>query len=149
MMLLPIASVVLMAAAAALAGQASATADETAVRNVIVRYTNARDATDPKAIEALFTADADQHTTAGEWRRGRAAIVPGTLRSSAQNPGARRITVESVRFLTPDVAIADGPYVLLDATGAVTRRMWTTIVVVRDGDGWRIGAIRNMLPAGN
>jgi uncharacterized protein (TIGR02246 family) len=123
--------------------------DEAAVRDVVAKYTNARGAKDPKAIEALFTADADQHTTAGEWRRGRAAIVPGALRSSAQNPGDRRITVESVRFLTPDVAIADGPYVLLDAKGAVTRRMWTTIVVVREGDGWHIGAIRNMLPAGN
>ena len=43
--------------------------DEAAVRALIDRYVNARDARDEKAIEALFTTDADQYTTAGEWRR--------------------------------------------------------------------------------
>lgn len=85
-------------------------ADEPAVREVVRQYVNARELKDPKAIEALFTEDADQHTTGGEWRRGRAQIVTGTLESSTRNPGTRRITLNAVRFITPDVAIADGPY---------------------------------------
>jgi uncharacterized protein (TIGR02246 family) len=128
------------------AQQANLAADEAAVREVIRRYDNARDAKDPKAIEALFTADADQHTTAAEWRRGRAQVVTGSLGSSNQNPGDRTITVTSVRFITPDVAIADGPYEITTA-GAV-RRMWTTIVVKREAGAWRIAAIRNMMPTG-
>ena len=56
------------------------------------------------------------------------------------------LTVDSVRFITPDVAIADGPYVIAPPGGAAVRRMWTTIVVVRGTDGWRISAIRNMVP---
>jgi uncharacterized protein (TIGR02246 family) len=119
--------------------------DETAVRDVVRRYVDARERRQAAEIEAVFTADADQYTTAGEWRRGRAAIVPGALGSSARNPGTRTIQVESVRFVTPDVAIADGPYVI--ATGAADpRRMWTTLVVVRQASGWRIAAIRNMAP---
>ena len=77
---------------------------------------------------------------------GRAEIVPGTLAASKQNTGTRTITVDSVRFITPDVAIADGPYVIAPPGGAAVRRMWTTIVVVRGTDGWRISAIRNMVP---
>lgn len=120
--------------------------NETAVREVVKKYMEARDARDPRAIEALFTSDADQQTTSGEWRKGRADIVPGTLAASQQNTGTRTITVDSVRFITPDVAIADGPYVIAPPGGAAVRRMWTTIVVVRGTDGWRIAAIRNMVP---
>jgi uncharacterized protein (TIGR02246 family) len=119
--------------------------DEAAVRDVVRRYVEARERRQAAEIEALFTQDADQYTTAGEWRRGRAAIVPGTLRSSSQNPGTRTIQVESVRFITPDVAIADGPYAITSG-GADPRRMWTTIVVAREGGVWKIAAIRNIAP---
>ena len=121
-------------------------ADEAAVREVVAKYMAARERRDPGAIEALFTADADQQTTSGEWRRGRAEIVPGTLQSSQRNPGARTIRIEWVRFLTSDVAIADGRYEIGAAGGAAARRMWTSIVVTRTSNGWRIAAIRNMVP---
>ena len=132
--------------AAAEQARPSPSADEQAVRDVVRQYVNARELKEPKAIESLFTEDADQHTTSGEWRRGRAQVVPGTLESSARNPGARRITVESVRFISPDVAIADGPYDI--GGGDNVRRMWTTIVLRREAATWRIAAIRNMVPTG-
>lgn len=131
-----------------LSGQAPAgrSGDETAVREVVRKYMNARELRDATAIGALFTSDADQQTTSGEWRKGRAQIVPGTLESSRRNAGNRAITVESVRFLTPDVALADGPYDISSAEGGAVRRMRTTIVLTRESDGWRIAAIRNMVP---
>lgn len=122
-------------------------ADEAAVRAVVRTYVNARELRDPAAIEALFTPDADQHTTSGEWRRGRTQVTGGSLASSTQNPGNRSITVETVRLITPDVAIADGPYVI--TTGTTVRRMWTTIVLEREQGAWRITAIRNMVPVAN
>lgn len=128
------------------ADQAAQSADEVAVRAVVDRYVAAREARDPAAVDALFTPDADQYTTSGEWRRGRAQVVEGTSRSSARNPGTRRIRVEAVRFLTADVAIADGPYEIAAAEGAPVRQMWTSIVLVRGPSGWRISAIRNMVP---
>lgn len=131
------------------AQEAARSADESAVRALVDRYVAARELRDPAAVEALFTADADQYTTAGEWRRGQAAIVAGTARSSAQNPGVRRIRVEAVRFVTADVAVADGAYEITTAGGtAPARRMWTSIVAVRTPQGWRITAIRNMIPTG-
>jgi uncharacterized protein (TIGR02246 family) len=143
-------SVLVGALAAGLQAQTvSRTQDDAAVRAVVTRYMAARDARDPAAVEALFTGDADQFTTAGEWRRGREQIRSGTAESSQRNPGSRRILVESVRFVTPDVAIVDGRYEI-GAGAAPARRMWTTLVIVRTAAGWRISAIRNMAPsAGN
>jgi hypothetical protein len=69
------------------------------------------------------------------------------MASSSSTGGKRTITVESVRFISSDVAIADGRYELTGLAGGVTRSMWTTFVLRRSDKEWRIGAIRNMLPA--
>jgi uncharacterized protein (TIGR02246 family) len=119
--------------------------DEAAVREVVRLYVEAREARDPKAITALFTEDADQLTSAGEWRRGREALVQGAQASSARTVGKRTITVETVRFLAPGVALADGRYEITG--GSSDRRMWASLTLTRGGAGWRIAAIRNMLPA--
>lgn len=138
-------SICILAATPVTAQQpAVATGDEAAVRDIVQRYTQAREANDPKAIEALFTADADQYTSAGEWRRGLPAVVKGMLATSASNPGIRAIAVQAVRFVTPDVAIVDGEY----RTGTGTQRLWTTLIVKREAKSWRIAAIRNMAPTG-
>ena len=115
--------------------------DENAVRDVVARYMDAREQRDARALEALFTDDADQVTTGGEWRRGRQNVVQGAQASSERNPGSRRIIVEAVRFVAPGVALADGRYEI------GTERNRTTLVLTRGGDAWRIAAIRNMAPA--
>ena len=121
--------------------------DEGAVREVVKRYIDARDRSDPKAIEALFTEDADQLTSSGQWRRGRGEVVKGTMASSQQTGGTRTITIETVRFPAPGVALADGRYEISGLAGGATRRMWTSFVLTGSEGGWRIAAIRNMLPA--
>ena len=134
------------------------TDDEGAVREVVRKYLDARERSTAKDIEALFTADADQLTSSGEWRKGREAIVRGTLASSKGNPGTRTITIETVRFPARAVAIADGRYEITGEvpstgrdenarSGQGVRRMWTSFVMVRVQNTWRIAAIRNMLPA--
>lgn len=123
------------------------TADEAAVREVVRKYVDAREHVDPKATEALFTADADQLVSTGEWRKGRAEVVKGSMASSQRSSGTRTIVVESVRFAGADVAIADGRYEIAGTAESNARKMWTTIVLARGRDGWRITAIRNMLPA--
>jgi uncharacterized protein (TIGR02246 family) len=122
-------------------------ADEAAIRDVVKRYVDAREARDAKAVAALFTADADQLVSSGQWRKGHDEVVSGTLASSEATGGKRTIAVESVRFLSSDVAIADGRYEISGTAAGDTRRMWTTIICTRGPKGWRIAAIRNMLPA--
>jgi uncharacterized protein (TIGR02246 family) len=138
--------VCLMCAVTVIADQPSSAraADETAVKELVARYNTARDQENAGAIRSLFTSDADQLVSSGEWRRGREQLVEGMLRSSSNNPGQRTLTVETVRFLSPDIAIADARY---EIAGAATRQMWSTFVAVRMPDGWRLSAIRNMLPA--
>ncbi len=123
------------------------TNDEAAIREVVKQYVDARERIDPKAVEQLFTDDADQLVSSGEWRKGRDAVVRGTMASSNSTGGKRTITVESVRFISSDVALADGRYELSGLAGGATRSMWTTLVLKRTGKAWRITAIRNMLPA--
>ncbi|HEU0004435.1 MAG TPA: SgcJ/EcaC family oxidoreductase [Terriglobia bacterium] len=121
--------------------------DEAPIREIVSKYVDARERIDPKAVEALFTRDADQLVSSGEWRKGRDAVVRGTMASSRGTGGKRTITVEQVRFVTPDVAIADGRYELTGLSGGATRSMWATLIMKKASDGWRITAIRNMLPA--
>lgn len=125
----------------------TAALDAAAVRTLVAKYAAARESADAASIEKLFTADADQLVSSGEWRRGRANLVKGMLASSRGNPGDRTITVETVRFLSPDVAIADARYEIAASEGRAARRMWSTFLAARTRDGWRIAAIRNMLPA--
>jgi uncharacterized protein (TIGR02246 family) len=126
---------------------AISSADEAAVKALVGRYHAARQLSDPAAIDALFTADADQLVSSGEWRRGRDTLVKGMLESSQRNPGRRTIAVERVRLLAADVALADARYEIAGDGDAPARRMWSTFLAVRTSTGWRLAAIRNMLPA--
>jgi uncharacterized protein (TIGR02246 family) len=130
-------SVITVITASAPQGPADA---EAAVRAVVASYVDAREKQDAAAIGALFTDDADQFNSSGDWRRGREAIVKGTLESSQRNTGTRHIALKAVRFPTPGVAIADGEY------GIGEQRLWTTLVLTRQGETWKIAAIRNMAP---
>jgi uncharacterized protein (TIGR02246 family) len=121
----------------------SSASEEAAVRAVVAKYVEAREAKDPAAIGALFTDDADQFNSGGDWRRGRDAIVKGTLQSSQRNSGSRTITLKAVRFPAPGFAIADGEY------GIGEQRLWTTLVLSRQGEAWKIEAIRNIAPRSN
>jgi uncharacterized protein (TIGR02246 family) len=120
--------------------------DDIAITALVARYADARKAQDADKIESLFTADADQLVSSGEWRRGRGAVVRGTIASSRRTGGTRTLAVETIRMLTPDVAVADARYEIA-GTAAGTRRMWSTFLLVKSASGWRIAAIRNMLPA--
>ena len=127
--------------------QAGAAAGDAAIRDVVKKYENARNVPDANAVAALFTADSDQLVSTGEWRKGRDAVVRGTMASSGSSGGKRTLTVESVRYLAPDVAIADARYDLAGLAGGQERHLWSTFLLARTPDGWRIAAIRNMLPA--
>ena len=110
-----------------------AAGDEAAIREVVRKYVDAREKRDPVLIAALFTEDADQVTTAGEWRRGRDNVVKGDW------PRRRAIRARATSrsrpcgFLAPGVAIADGRYEIRDAPDSAPRRMWTTFVLMKDG----------------
>jgi uncharacterized protein (TIGR02246 family) len=139
-------ALVTVAIAAAPGSAQTPVAADAAVRAVVDAYSAAREKGDAAALTALFTADADQLVSSGEWRKGRDAVVKGSLASSQQTQGKRTFTIEAVRMVAADVALVDSRYDIAQSDGT-TRRMWAAWLLVKDGAGWKIAGIRNMLPA--
>ena len=134
-------------ATALYAQNAGRAADEAAIRGVIQAFLDTREANDPAALGALLTADVDQQQTSGNTRRGREAVVSGSLATQQSTGGKRTITVDSLRFLSTDVAIADGRYDSVGRSDGTDQRMLTSMVLRREGGAWKIAAIRNMVPS--
>ena len=133
--------------AAVSAQSADRSADEAAIRAVIQAFLDTREKNDAAALAALLTPDVDQRQTSGNMRSGRDAVVSGSLQTQQSTGGRRTITVDSLRFVGPDVAIADGRYDSLGRADGTDQRMLTSMVLRRDGGAWKIAAIRNMLPS--
>jgi uncharacterized protein (TIGR02246 family) len=130
----------------ALAQSAGRAADEAAIKSVIQAFIDTREANDNAGLTAILTPDVDQRQTSGNMRSGRDAVVSGSLATTQATGGRRTITVDSVRFLSADVALADGRYDSVGRADGTDQRMLTSIVLRREADGWKIAAIRNMLP---
>jgi uncharacterized protein (TIGR02246 family) len=141
-------AVTAIAAAGGVSAQAAdRAADEAAVRAVIQAFLDTREKNDAVGLAALLTADVDQQQTSGNTRRGRDAVVSGSLATQQSTGGTRTITVDSLRFVSPDVAIADGRYDSVGRSDGTDQRMLTSMVLRREGGAWKIAAIRNMLPS--
>jgi len=142
--------VVLIAIAVPVAAGAQAgdrSADEAAIRGVIKAFIDTREKNDPAGLAALLTADVDQRQTSGNVRSGRDAVVSGTMATQQSTGGSRTITVDSLRFVGADVAIADGRYDSVGRSDGTDQKMLTSMVLRREGGAWKIAAIRNMLPS--
>jgi uncharacterized protein (TIGR02246 family) len=131
----------------AAAQNADRTADDKAVRAVIQAFIDTREKNDAAGLAALLTADVDQRQTSGNMRNGRDAVVSGSLSTQQSTGGRRTITVDSLRFVGADVAIADGRYDSVGRSDGTDQRMLTSMVLRREGGAWKIAAIRNMLPS--
>ena len=127
--------------------RSAAAGDEAAIRKLVQQHDTARNGGDWKAMGTGFTDDADQLTSAGEWRRGRAAIEKGVAQVMAgPYKGATYGTkIDSVRIVAPNVAVADGSFEIQNVAGGGTRRGQITYVLVKSGGQWRIAASRSMV----
>lgn len=123
-------------------------ADEAAIRRLAQQHDEARNKGDWKALSGLFTEDADQLTSAGEWRRGRAEIEKGVaqIMAGTYKGGKFVTTIDKVRMVAPTVAMADGTFEIQNIGSGGTRRGRTTYTLVKSGGAWRIAASRTMVP---
>ena len=119
---------------------------EQSIYTLIDQYAQARETKDTVLLKQILTEEVDQLVSSGEWRRGLKGAMEGMLRSSSSNPGDRTLTVDQIRFLNTETGVVDTRYEIQNADGAL-RKMWSTFIVVREGNRWKITAIRNMLPA--
>ena len=144
---LALATLLTLTVSQAFAQNADHATDEKAIKAVIQEFLDARDANDASRVAAVLTADADQQQTSGERRRGRDAVVTGSLTTQRSTGGKRTIAVDSVRFIASDVALADGRYDSVGRADGSDLHMLTSIVLRREAGAWKIAAIRNMRPS--
>ena len=125
----------------------SASADESAVRQVVQQVQDAWNAHDGKAFAAPFATDADYVVVNGMYIKGRNAIEQGNTQifSTIYKDSKNAATVKGVRFLRPDVAVAHVEWNLeWNAEGEAKRsRAMNTMVMTKDGGKWSIAAFHN------
>ncbi|MGB5205931.1 DUF4440 domain-containing protein [Eudoraea sp.] len=117
------------------------------IHSLIEDYSKARENKDTVLLSYILTEDIDQLVSSGKWRKGKEESMKGMLQSSVNNPGTRTLIIENIRLLNPQNAIVDARYEIQNPEG-VTRKMWSTFIVIAIEGEWKISAIRNMLPAG-
>lgn len=116
------------------------------ISSLIDKYSEAREKRDTALLKTILTTDVDQLVSTGEWRNGIGAAIEGMIRSSANSPGTRTLTIDKIKMLNQTAAIVDCKYDIQNTDGS-PRRMWSTFLVVIEADIWKISAIRNMLPS--
>jgi uncharacterized protein (TIGR02246 family) len=119
-----------------------------AITDLIDQYAQAREKNDTILLKDILTVDVDQLVSTGEWREGIRSAIEGMLRSSANSPGTRTLSVAKIQKLNASTAIVDCRYEIQNTDGSL-RKMWSTFIVVADKKKWKIRSIRNMLPAAN
>ncbi|WP_344946084.1 SgcJ/EcaC family oxidoreductase [Actinomadura miaoliensis] len=122
--------------------------DEAQIKDLFQNFMQAWTAGDAHAFGALFTDDSDYVSYDGTIARGRPVhqhnhdmLFRGVLAGSALVG-----ELESIRFVTPDVAIVHGTAsVLMPWRTKLPKRRLSrqTIVLLRTPAGWKISAIHN------
>lgn len=122
-------------------------ADEMAIRALEAAYDRAWGAADLAALERCLDPGATVIDPFGGVSEGSEAIMRllGQLLSGSGRGSTHTSTILGVRFVSRDVALADGEAVIEglrmpDGSTRVTHRF--TDIVVRGDEGWRIAQIR-------
>lgn len=137
-------SVVVAALALAVPAKAqSRAADESVLRARVAAFETAYNKRDATALGALYAMDADLIVVDGPTATGRAAIIAASQRDWASGTATRRIslTVTSIRFVGPDVAVINTRARFNEGSVREDRGTW---VSVRQSGGWVMGALRVM-----
>lgn len=143
----PIMALALLVSSAAAANsfaqeQPKPTADEAAIRQRAADYVAAIRRGDGAEIASFWTANGDYVDEAGMTVKGR--VLAQQAKPPAANQDAQRstVTVEAIRFITPDVAIEDGG--ISSSRGALSgsyARRYTAIWVRQKGK-WLLDGLR-------
>ena len=110
-------------------------ADEKAIRATAEDFLTAFNAGNAKAVGALWASDAEYTDESGKSYQGRAAIEKEYTDFFKEHHGATMtVTIESVRFLGPDIAVEKGiAKVKLPSADASLGSRYTVVHAHRDG----------------
>ena len=128
--------------------------DEVQIKSLIPAFTDAWGRSDSSGLASLFASDGDLMIPTGNFFSGRDAI--GAFYASVFANGYRGSKgvgeIARVRFLQPNVAVGDGTWSIAGAHDkegkeAGVERGVFTFVAVKQGDRWRISALREQTSA--
>lgn len=122
-------------------------ADEIAIRQTDASFVKAYQKGDATAVAAHFTPDAEYVDELGNLFRGREAIEESLTEFFTEHSGCKlEMTVETIRFLSPDVAVEDGRTLAIhkEISTPITSR-YTTVHVKSDGK-WLAASVRDHAP---
>jgi len=118
--------------------------DQRAIRLVVDAFAKAYNTRDAKALAALFTPDAQIVDEEGNAARGREAIerVFGRV-FSKHAKGRIEIAVQSIRFVSPAVAVEEGTSTVTRAPGEPPERSRYMVVHVNQDGRWQMAYARD------
>ena len=128
--------------------------DERQIRKLIPQFLDAWGHADAAQLASVFAPDGDLIIPTGNVFSGREAI--GAFYSSVFQNGYKgsRATgvIERMRFITPDIAIADGRWTIAgahdqDGKDAPTERGIFSVIVARKRSRWLMSALREQTSA--
>jgi uncharacterized protein (TIGR02246 family) len=99
---------------------------------------------DAKAVAAFWMPDGDYTDQTGRQLKGREAIEKAFQTFFKENKGLKvRIESDSLRFVTPEVAIEDGTSFVIAADGSPPSRARYAIVHVKKDGQWFLSSVRD------
>jgi len=121
--------------------------DEEAVIRLLNDYSDARNHRDVDAMAPLFSEDADTRNSVGALRQFKSEIEDlRTMMKYHDDLRAKR-TIDSIRFLTPEIALVDGFAQWSGALGNTPSKTMATMILRKEDGKWRIVAVRTAVPA--
>lgn len=101
---------------------------------------------DAKAVAAFWAEDGDYTDVTGKHHKGRAAIEKAFAGLFAENKGLKvRVDSDSLRFVTPDVALEEGTTSVIPADGGPPSRAKYAIVHVKKDGKWLLNTVRDAI----
>jgi uncharacterized protein (TIGR02246 family) len=127
--------------------------NEATIRKLYAQYTAAWNQHDPKTMASFWTLDGDYMEPDGHHAKGQADVTKlfTQEQQTVFKDSTLALTIETVWFITEDVAMVDGKYDLsgvrdLEGKQLPTRTGHLTAVLMREDGTWKVAAGRAMIP---
>lgn len=119
--------------------------DQQQIEAAAVKFLEAWHARDAESLAGLFGPEARMEDAAGNVIEGREAIQEAYQSEFEANPyAALSVSMESIRFITPDVALEEGSADYYPDGETLTSRARYAVVHLRKDGKWRIISSRTM-----
>ncbi|MFN8641662.1 MAG: SgcJ/EcaC family oxidoreductase [Candidatus Binatia bacterium] len=123
------------------------------IRQLFADFAAAWNAHDPRKMASFWTLDGDTIEPDGMSAKGRDEVEKhfAEEQATAMKESEIKLVIDSVWFVTWDVALVDGSYVLLnvrDPNGQPLppRKGLLSAVVLHENEKWHVAASRSMIP---